>query len=191
VALFAFYGLTALLCGIAAIFRTPRMPRFWPLLVLAATPQLALIFGVKIPGALVVAAFGLTCWGLANWRIPGLPLVVGGMLLNMLAMFAHGGRMPIHADVLARLGHEVAAGDILLGSKDVVVDFSPLLWLSDRFIVGNGQLALIFSVGDILLLLGLLWWILFSQAPQRSFPHDSTAYQPGTESGPPPISPRS
>jgi hypothetical protein len=188
--LFVFYGITALLCGVAALFRSPRLPRAWGLLAAAGLPQIALIIGIESFWLALISAICIAIWGLLNRTIIGLPIVSLGMLMNMLAMVAHGGRMPIDSAVLARLGHTVEPGVILLGSKDVVVDGSLFLWLSDHLVIGTGKLALIASPGDVVLLIGLLCWIIFSQAAQRNDAHAQPVHHSNAKSSPSAVSAR-
>ncbi|MDZ4719906.1 MAG: DUF5317 family protein [Roseiflexaceae bacterium] len=188
--LFVFYGITALVCGVAALFRSPRLPRYWLLLMAAALPQIALIGGIQDPLLTIFSAICLATWGLLNRTIIGLPIVSIGMLMNMLAMVAHGGRMPIDSAVLAGLGHTVEPGAILLGSKDVVVDGSLFLWLSDHLVIGTGKLALIASPGDVVLLIGLLCWIVFSQAAQRNDTYAQPVHHSRSKNSAPAISAR-
>lgn len=187
--LFVFYGTTALLCGVAALFRSPQLPRYLLLLVAAAAPQLALLGGVESLWITVFSASCIAIWGVLNRRIAGLPIVATGILMNMLAMLAHNGRMPIQSSVLANLGHNVEPGALLLGSKDVVVSSSPFMWLSDHIVIGTGKLALIASPGDIVLLVGLLCWILLSQA-QRNNAHGKPVCYSNPKAGPAAISSR-
>lgn len=188
--LFIFYGTTALLCGVAALFRSPRLPRYWLLLAAAAVPQSALLIGIENVWLAVISAGCIAAWGLLNRSILGLPVVAAGILMNMLAMVAHNGRMPIQSTVLTNLGHPVEPGLLLLGSKDVVVASSPFLWLSDHIVIGTGKLALIASPGDIVLLLGLLCWVLFSQAAQRNNAHAKPIRYSNAKSSTPAVSSR-
>jgi hypothetical protein len=173
--LLSFYCAIALVCGLIALVRAPRVPRYWLLLIIAAVPQCGLVLGIHIPGMVIVSAICVALWGMANTVIAGLPAAAAGMLLNLLAMALHNGRMPIAADLLARLGTQATPGSALLGSKDIVVDASPLIWLSDHIVLRAGPLDLIASPGDLIVVIGILWWLLASPEPQRSRDHAVSA----------------
>jgi hypothetical protein len=91
-----------------------------------------------------------------NVRIPGVPLVAAGMLLNLLAIGANGGHMPALPSALR------AAGMHFTQSRNSVAAPSPhLAWLVDRWAApdwvpwGN-----VFSVGDVFIALGGLVFAL-------------------------------
>jgi hypothetical protein len=165
--LLVLFAIGALLCGAAAFIRMPQMPRFWLLLAIASVPQLGLLCGVEIAGMGWVSIATVALWGYANRRVPGVAVISAGMLMNLVAMALHGGRMPIHADVLTQLGAAVPAGTILAGSKDIVVDSSPLLWLSDHIVLGSGGHTYIASMGDFVVLLGIVGWLTLSESPEN------------------------
>lgn len=186
--LLTFYACIALLCGLIALVRSPETPRHWLLLVIAAVPQIGLTYGIDIPVMVLVSAACVALWGIANARSGGLVIAALGMLMNLLAMAMHGGRMPISAALVAEIGWPYAVGDIIAGSKDVVVATSPLLWLSDHLVVD--MLGLVASPGDVVVLLGILWWLARSPATQRRHAHARTASSPQPQGGAPALSPR-
>jgi hypothetical protein len=106
-------------------------------------------------------------WFLCNWKIAGLPLVALGIGLNFLVMAFYGGSMPIQTDVLAQSGSVVPSGVMPLGSKNVVVQSSPLWLLSDWIILPIGGLTLIASPGDVITLAGIIWWLLLSRRVEQ------------------------
>jgi Family of unknown function (DUF5317) len=100
------------------------------------------------------ALFVLAC--AANFRVPGVPLVSVGMLLNLLAITTNGGHMPALPSALR------GAGLHFTQSRNSAVLPSPhLAWLVDRWAVpawvpwGN-----VFSVGDVLIAAGGLVFAL-------------------------------
>jgi hypothetical protein len=89
---------------------------------------------------------------LANVRVPGIPLVVAGAALNLAAILANGGAMPADPAALA------TAGIALDGPSNSVVVADPALRpLTDIYALpGWLPLANVFSVGDVLIGLGVV-----------------------------------
>jgi hypothetical protein len=92
----------------------------------------------------------------SNLRVPGMALVVAGMLSNLAAILANGGHMPALPSALR------AAGLHFTTNRNSTVAASPHLgWLVDRWAVpdwvpwGN-----VFSVGDVLIAAGGLLFVL-------------------------------
>lgn len=160
--LLALYALLALAGAILAFWRPPRMPRYTLLLLIAGVPQLGGIFGVWIPGMFLVSVTMVALWCLCNRDIPGILVVAGGVIANMLPMALHGGAMPIDAAVLARTGHVFEPGTLLMGSKDIVVTDSFFWVLSDWIVLAAHPITIIASPGDLFVLVGMLCWLVFS-----------------------------
>lgn len=156
-----------LLAGLVALWRSPQMPRYWLLLVVAAVPQIASIFGSRSLALFLLSVVALAVWFLCNWKIAGVPLVALGIGLNLLVMAFYGGSMPIRADILAQGGAMAAPGTVLLGSKNVVVQSSPLWLLSDWIILSVGGWRLIASPGDLIAFVGIIWWLLLSRRVEQ------------------------
>jgi hypothetical protein len=168
---------------VLAFWRSPEIPRYWPLLLViafAAGLQGGGLLGVQLPGMFFVVVIGFAIWLRYNYKIPGVAIVALGAALNFTAMAFHGGAMPIRVDVLARFGVSMEPGTLLGGSKDIVVQDSPVALLSDWIIipVGEGMRAIVTSPGDLVIVTGLLYWLLFSRAPkpepERMPPRSST-----------------
>lgn len=169
--LLALYLACALAGAALAFWRSPRMPRYLPLLALAALPQLGSLLGIRIPGLFLVSVVAISIWCLCNRTIAGVPLAAVGIALNLIVMGLHGGAMPIGADVLARVGAPAAPGTLLAGSKDIVVQTAPLLLLSDWMVISSGLVTIVASPGDLLVVAGIIWWLLFSSQPERDYAH--------------------
>ncbi len=150
-----------------AFWRQPALPHAWPLLAIAAAPQLLSMVGVRGLGLFLVtcSALGLWCW--RNRRLPGVALVTVGFALNLLVMGLHGGAMPIHSESLAALGHTASVGTALADSKDVVVNDATLGFLGDWIVVTWLPIHFVASPGDLLVLLGIARWLLSGNAPRR------------------------
>jgi hypothetical protein len=161
-----------------ALLRPPRMPRYAPLLAIAAVPQIGSLFGIWIPGMFVISVAAFCVWSLCNRAIPGVLIVALGVVLNLLVMAFHDGAMPIQADVLAAAGEAPPAGSVLWGSKDVVVHSAPLASLSDWMIFSSGAHTLIASPGDLIAAAGILYWLLFSCSTKEGLTHDVISRHP-------------
>jgi hypothetical protein len=166
----ALYLCLALAGALLALWRPPRMPRYWLLLAIAAVPQLGGLLGVWLPGMFLVSVGAIFAWCICNRAVAGIPAVALGVIMNLLVMAFHGGAMPIHAATLARVGYDFAPGTLLMGSKDVVVD-SALLWLlSDWLVLPAGVATYVASPGDLVVIVGVIWWLLFSHSQERERP---------------------
>ncbi|MDP3061789.1 MAG: DUF5317 domain-containing protein [Chloroflexota bacterium] len=99
-------------------------------------------------------------------RRPAVAPIFVGATLNLAVIAANGGLMPVSPETLARIappGHDQPAqvGDVLPHGKDVVLDRrdTRLWWFSDTLTLPRRPVSarVAFSVGDILISLGLLW----------------------------------
>ena len=170
----------ALLSGALAFWRRPQMPRFWPLLAVAIVPQVGNLVGIRIPGMFFVAIAVIGIWCIYNRDVPGTAVVAVGIGLNLLVMGIHGGSMPIRADILLRAFDVIVVpGTILVGSKDVVIDTSALWLLSDWIILPLGATKVIVSPGDLIIVAGVAWWLLFSHQPEKDQAHADIIDQTG------------
>lgn len=122
-------------------------------IVLFSTP----VGGSLGPGvgeAIYVASTGavlLAVW--RNLRVPGLPFVALGAISNLAAMVANVGVMPTTADALATAG--LQPDDAF--SNSAVLKDPALAPLTDIFAIPAGlPFANVFSVGDVLIALGIV-----------------------------------
>lgn len=106
-----------------------------------------------------------------NWRVPGIPLLTLGLLLNSAAILANGGAMPASLEALRLAGlastaQEVAAA---VGSNSVLAGpGTPLWFLGDIWAIPAGlPFANVFSPGDVILGLGGAWFVFANSAPGR------------------------
>jgi len=169
----------AVLSGALAFWRRPKMPRFCLLLVIALVPQVGNLVGIRILGMFFVAIAVIGIWCAYNRDIPGTAVVGVGIGLNLLVMGFHGGSMPIRADILAAFGQVAAPGTVLVGSKDVVIDTSALWLLSDWIILALGAKKVVVSPGDLIIVAGVAWWLLFSHQPEKEQAHADIIDQAG------------
>jgi hypothetical protein len=119
------------------------------------TPAGEALAGAFVPAiylASTLAVFGAV---LRNLRLPGLPLVALGSLSNLAAIVANGGSMPASAAALVAAGLETVDH-----ANSVVLPNPALAPLTDVFAIPAGvPFANVFSVGDVLIFVGIAWLI--------------------------------
>jgi hypothetical protein len=137
--------------------------RLAPLILIGLLVQIALFStplaeGVGDAGPpLYVLSTALVCLALlANLHLPGLPLMAVGALANLAAIVANGGIMPTSPAAAGAAGLSYGEG---FSNSRVIPD--PALWpLTDLFAIPAGlPLANVFSLGDLLIGIGLVWAI--------------------------------
>jgi hypothetical protein len=103
-----------------------------------------------------LGTYAMAAWFLiANRRIPGLWLTGLGAALNGLAIVVNGGTLPAGASAL-RLAGMQATGERFMNSG--ILPHPRLAFLGDIFAIPAGfPLANVFSVGDVLIVLGASW----------------------------------
>lgn len=145
--------------------------RLAPLVLVALGVQVVLFtrLGEALPdGAVAPAHAGtyvlLLVFAVANLRLRSLALVFGGLLLNAMAIAANGGTMPASRTALAALG--------IHGDYANVSDRAHRLgFLGDVFVVPTQlPLANVFSIGDILIGLGTIAFIVLVSAQDGGEP---------------------
>ncbi len=88
-----------------------------------------------------------------NRRVPGVPIVAAGAVLNGVTIALNGGTLPASRQAMERAGMDPAGGGF--ENSGIVAD--PVLpWLGDVFAwPAPLPLANVFSVGDVLIVLGV------------------------------------
>jgi Family of unknown function (DUF5317) len=106
--------------------------------------------------AVHVATYVAAGWYVVlNRRIPGLWIVALGAASNGLAIAANGGTLPASRTALETAGIHVTPGEFL---NSGVLDHPRLGFLGDVFAIPAAfPLANVFSVGDVLIVLGVAW----------------------------------
>jgi hypothetical protein len=174
--------LTALLVGLVAgwararkekrPYRAPELKFVW-LVPAALLLQLLVAY---LPAAWQVATRGVASAALplslvaflvfvwVNRGLPGMPILLAGLVLNLLVISSNGGWMPISPETATHLpgggdvqssplGSHFGQKDILLLPQDTQFEF-----LSDRLLLPDWfHYAVAFSVGDILVAIGAFW----------------------------------
>lgn len=164
--------LVGLGAAVIALWRPPRLPRGWMLLVIAAVPHLLSLYGSYSISLFLASAVLLGGWCWVNRAIPGITIIGAGIGLNLFVMALHGGRMPVDAGILAPLGYAAEPGTLLSYSKDIVIQDSPFWLLSDWIVLPIGQRVIIASPGDAVIGLGIVWWLVRSHTPEKE-PRDA------------------
>lgn len=130
-----------------------------------------LLVNVRVAG-LVVTQLALVGVAFANRRLPGVPVILVGTVLNAAVMLANGGLMPITPEVaqIVRPSLDISArplGAPLSASKDVLLRREDtVLWeLSDRFVTPPIPFRSAFSLGDAVIAVGVVWLLWQATAP--------------------------
>ncbi len=147
-----------LLGGSLTKMGTVRLNAWWTIVAsLVIQVFLIEILAGSLDGT-IAAAFHLGSYGLAimfvwyNRHVTGMPLMVFGGLLNAAAIAANGGVMPARLEALQTAG--IVTDSPEFENSAPVVD-AKLAFLGDVFAIPEGiPFANVFSVGDIILVLG-------------------------------------
>ena len=174
--------LAALLLGLLAgwglarghgrAYRPPEPRHLW-LIAAAFLPQLLVAYlpatRELVPASMAAlalpvsfAVFLVFTW--LNRRISGMPILMTGLLLNLLVITANGGWMPISPETASQLPGgsppESAVPGTRIGQKDSLVrpEDTRLQPLSDQFLLPAwlGYRAA-FSLGDVFVAAGAFW----------------------------------
>ena len=98
-----------------------------------------------------------------NARITGVPVVALGMLLNLVAILANGGTMPVRYEAM----HDAGRTQVLQANSTALADPS-LPWLVDRWAAPAWiPFANVFSVGDVVIAFGAVVMVLAAMGPYR------------------------
>ena len=107
--------------------------------------------------ALLVVAAAL------NRRIAGVPVVAAGMLLNLVAILANRGTMPVSYEAMHGAGRSVVTQ-----ANSTAMSNPSLPWLVDRWAAPDWlPLANVYSVGDVVIAVGAFVIVLAAMGVQR------------------------
>jgi len=135
-------------------------------LVLFALPQSESLAAIG-PAVYVASTAVVLVAVLANLRVPGVPLIALGAGANLAAILANGGAMPVRPETLIAAGLEPHEGF----SNSVVTSQPVLEPLTDVFAIPAGlPLANVFSIGDVLIAIGIATAIAVAMRGERLRP---------------------
>ena len=104
-----------------------------------------------------------------NRRVAGITLLGSGLLLNTVAILVNGGHMPTSLWALRTAGivDPQATFESIRATNSSLIDGNTPLWfLGDVFAIPKQiPLANIFSVGDVLIEIGGIWFIYANMRP--------------------------
>lgn len=127
--------------------------------LLIFTPFLsASLISVGTQALYVLSMALLTIWVAANWRIPGMALMAAGLLMNLAAIVANGGHMPVSPASARYAGTfaQYSAQGVPVANNSIATDSQVHLWLLTDIIPLPKEIpfANVFSIGDIVLTVG-------------------------------------
>jgi hypothetical protein len=168
------------------------------ILVAALLAQVLAIEVVPDANHSVLSAVHLATYVAAGWyvvlnrRIPGLWIVALGAASNGVAIAANGGTLPASRSALETAGIHLEPGEFM--NSGVLAD-PHLGFLGDVFAIPAGvPLANVFSVGDVLIVLGVAWGahrVCGSRLVPRWRTRPETAHAATLDSVPAPATPGS
>jgi Family of unknown function (DUF5317) len=156
-------------------YKAPNLQYLW-LVLTVFLAQVFIIYRSNVPNGLVAACLlvsQILLLGFAwlNRRVVGMPILICGVLLNLLVMAANGGFMPISPHTAGSLISEQRLLDLQLGSrigtKDILLPLRDIRfeWLADRFLTPAWFPSRVaFSLGDVFIACGV-FWMLFKPEP--------------------------
>ncbi|MBI2842092.1 MAG: DUF5317 domain-containing protein [Armatimonadetes bacterium] len=152
-----------------------RVERFW-LVFVPAGLLVASVFSRRfLPDAVwmpltawlhVAAIVALLSFAFLNLRLPGLKWFFAGLLCNLLAAVANGGRMPVSAWAAQIAG----APDVYVGMRHLpAAEGTRLYFLSDIIPATRPPMLMpaALSVGDVLMAVGVFLLVQFTMCPGR------------------------
>lgn len=105
----------------------------------------------------------LTAWFALNVRLPGMAMIGLGLLLNLAAIAANGGRMPASSSALEYAGMVARIADpqqAIHTNSTLATGETRLYYLTDIFALpGQIPLANVFSIGDVFIALGGMYFL--------------------------------
>jgi len=153
---------------------------FFPQLVVAylpATRHLLADWLASLALLISLALFSVFAW--RNRHLSGMPVLLAGLALNFVVIATNGGWMPISPQTASRLTGSDVLGLISLGSrfgqKDILLlsQNTHFEFLADRFLLPDWiPYKVAFSVGDVLVSLGIFWLLAHPSVKARIEPRE-------------------
>lgn len=150
----------ALFGGRLTRYADVRLRHGW-IVVAALLAQIVILEVVADSHKVVLAAVHLATYAAAgvwvwlNRQVPGLWVVALGAACNGVTIALNGGTLPASRHAVESAGLSLSSEDFL---NSGVMDDARLPWLGDVFWIPQGwPLANVFSVGDVLIVLGIAW----------------------------------
>jgi hypothetical protein len=117
------------------------------------------LLGALLPGIYVLTLLMLLAFLLVNRRVFGVPILLAGLMLNVLVIGANHGRMPADPQALVATGQGSHAEELLRNgtAANVVLmsDLTHLNFLGDYIVLPFlGDVGSAYSAGDLLALAG-------------------------------------
>jgi hypothetical protein len=117
------------------------------------------LLGTLLPGIYVLSLLMLLAFLLVNRRVFGVPILLAGLMLNVLVIGANHGRMPADPQALVATGQGSHAEELLRNgtAANVVLmsDLTHLNFLGDYIVLPFlGDVGSAYSAGDLLALAG-------------------------------------
>jgi hypothetical protein len=129
------------------------------------------LFLILAPGRLVLPAaaavsvyavsYACILWAVfKNRRLPGFLVAGTGMVLNCIAIFGNGGKMPVSATALARVQpHDTVVVQGLSFTHQLITTHTRFAYLAD-VLTAPPLFANVFSIGDLFLAAGVFYFII-------------------------------
>jgi Family of unknown function (DUF5317) len=164
-------------------YRAPEFKYVW-LVPVALVPQVLVMYVPGIAGngkegaASAALPFSLLMFLVFVWlnrSLPGMPVLLAGLILNLLVISANGGWMPISPQTASHLPGGDAGGYVpgdRFGAKDILLmpEGTRLEILSDRFLIPPWlRYPTAFSLGDVFVAVGAFW--LLARQPAAPVTH--------------------
>ena len=164
-------------------YRAPALQAIW-LAFIAFLPQLVIAY-LPLTRYLLpdrIAAIGLSAslvlfagFAWLNRHLTGMPILLIGLMLNLIVILANGGWMPISPHTASSLINADVSGFVSLGSrfgqKDVLLApwDTKLEFLADRFLLPAGfPYRVAFSLGDMFIGFGVFWLLVNPYAKTKA-----------------------
>jgi hypothetical protein len=125
--------------------------------------------------SLVISQAMLLGFAILNVRLPGMPVLLAGLMMNLAVIVANGGWMPLSLDAASKLVDPSTLNKLQIGerissaSKDILLPETDIIfpWLADRFVPPSFvSYRFAFSLGDVFIAIGA-YWMLVGKQPAR------------------------